>query len=187
MTVTSAHVSIQKNVDRPFKRSVTDHGSLLSKTTPKKNLLSDCSGDPFIDEIFFDLHARWKCPFFPHFLQIVSFAGPRAEGRSLLCNDRWRCPACMPHTVIQWYNLLHLKPHPIWPSHFLFASYMPVFDVSPPNGSSWADPDIHSPWAVNLVLTEEYYICCRCECRLESSLSYIQWPFNVIQGDHYYR
>ena len=29
-----------------------------------------------MDEIFFfDLHTCWKCSFFPHFLQIASFAG----------------------------------------------------------------------------------------------------------------
>ena len=76
MTVTFAPVPIQKFVDRPFRQSVTDHGSLLSEITPKKRLLSGCSGVLFMDGIlFFDLHACWKCLFFPHFLQIVSFAG----------------------------------------------------------------------------------------------------------------
>ena len=44
------------------------------QTTPKKKLLSDCSGVSFTNKIFFDLHARWKCPFFSHILQVTSFA-----------------------------------------------------------------------------------------------------------------
>ena len=47
-----------------------------TKQPLRKKLLSGCSGDLFMDDIFFfDLHTRWKCLFFPHFLQIASFAG----------------------------------------------------------------------------------------------------------------
>ena len=104
MTVTSALVCIQKNVDQPFNQSVTDHGSLLSKITPK-NLLSVRSGDCFKDEIFFDLHTHWKCPFFPHTLEIASFAG---------------------HTPMSWLGLFPHLEHIVCLDKPLLQ---PVFDI----------------------------------------------------------
>ena len=45
------------------------------KPSRDKKLSSSWSDDAFMAKILFDLYALWKCPFFPHFLQIVSFAG----------------------------------------------------------------------------------------------------------------
>ena len=48
----------------------------------------------------------------------------------MLCNEWRRCLACAPHIVIQWYTLLHLKPHPLWTFRFLCASYAPDMTCS---------------------------------------------------------
>ena len=73
--MTSAPVSIQNVPGYPLWQRVTDQNSSLSETGCKIKLLSGCSGDSFMDEIFFNLHICWKCLFFPNFLQIMPFAG----------------------------------------------------------------------------------------------------------------